>query len=111
MIMCVDQRASTVVPRLKIDDVTLEERRVVTYLGDLFNNKGNNSDLIDDRVKKGKCCIINSMSLCSDITMGLFAIETLLLLYKSLFLAVVLYNAQSWSNLNNRDRINLQTIQ
>ena len=43
--------------------------------------------------------------------MGLFAIETLLLLYKSLFLAVVLYNAQAWSNLNNRDRINLQTIQ
>ena len=111
MIMCIDQRASTVVPHLKIDGISLEEKQVVTYLGDLFNRRGNNSDLVDDRVKKGKCCIVNSVSLCNDITMGLFAIETLLLLYKSLFLAVVLYNAQAWSNLNIRDMNNLQTVQ
>jgi hypothetical protein len=81
------------------------------YLGDILNRKGSNSDLIEDRVKKGKSCIANSMALCKDVTMGIFAIDTLLLLYKSLFLQVVLYNAQAWSNLKNIDIKNLQTIQ
>ena len=34
-----------------------------------------------------------------------------ILLYPCLFLQVVLYNAQAWSNLNNMDKKNLQTIQ
>ena len=72
---------------------------------------GTNVDLIEDRVKKGKCCIVNSMSLCSDVTMGIHAIETLFLLYHSLFIAVVLYNAQAWSNLTKTDLKALQTIQ
>ena len=111
MLMCVDARAKNALPQLKIDGTKLEVKEFVTYLGDIFNRKGNNYDLIQDRVKKGKSCIVNSMSLCSDITMGMFAIETLLLLYKGLFLQIVLYNAQAWSNLNNMDRTNLQTIQ
>ena len=109
--MCVDSRATNSMPQLKIDGVKFGVSEVVTYLGDIFNRKGNNYDLIQDRVKKGKCCIVNSLSLCSDISMGLFAIETLLLLYKGLFLQIVLYNAQAWTNLNNMDRTNLQTVQ
>ena len=111
MLMCVDARATSALPQLKIDGEKLEVKEVVTYLGDIFNRKGNNYDLIQDRVKKGKSCIVNSMSLCSDITMGMFAIETLLLLYKGLFLQIVLYNAQAWTNLNNMDKTNLQTVQ
>ena len=111
MIICVNQGAATAIPRLKINNVVLEERQVVTYLGDMFNRKGNNNDMIEDRVKSGKSCIVNSISMCSDVSMGSFAIETLLVLYKGLFLQVVLSNAQAWSNLNNRDKNNLQTIQ
>ena len=111
MIMCVNQNAASVVPQLRINGEILDEKHVVIYLGDVFNWKGNNSDMIEDRVKKGKSCLVNSMSLCNDITMGLFAIETMLLLYKSLFLQIVLYNAQAWTNLSIRDKKNLQTIQ
>ena len=110
MMLCITQSADAI-PQLKIDGERIDVKEVVVYLGDIFNRKGTNSDLIEDRVRKGKCCIVNAMSLCSEVTMGLFAIETLLLLYKSLFLQIVLHNAQAWSNLNNRDRNNLQIIQ
>lgn len=111
MIMVVDQRPSTVVPRLNVDGVIVENKEHVTYLGDIFNKKGTNSNLIEDRVKKGKCCIINSMAMCNDVTMGMFAIDTLLLLYHCLFIPIVLHNAQAWSNLNLNDKRNLKTIQ
>ena len=111
MIMCINQKAYIVIPCLDINGVPVEEKDIIVYLGDIFNNKGTNCDLVEDRVKKGKSCLVNSMSLCSDITMGLFAIETMLLLYMCLFLAIVLYNAQAWSNLSNTDIKNLQTIQ
>ena len=39
---------------LKIDDQKrVKIAEVITYLGDLFNKKGNNDDLIRDRVNKG----------------------------------------------------------
>ena len=41
--------------------------------------------------KKGKACVVSSMA-----TMGIHAVETLLLLYWSLFLPVVLHNSQAW---------------
>ena len=62
-------------------------------------------------MKKGKSCIVSSMALCSDVTMGFHAIETLLLLYNSLFLPVVLYNAQAWTNLTKTDIQLLQRVQ
>ena len=70
-----------------------------SYLGDLFNSAGTKEDLIIDRVKKGKACTVNAVSLCAEITMGLlYTIPTLLLLYRSVFLSVVIYNSKTRSN-------------
>ena len=51
------------------------------------------------------------MALCSDITMGLYAVETLLLLHQSLFVQVVLNNAQAWSNMTKSGIVALERIQ
>ena len=111
MVMCVNGKTSDVTPRLKIDGLNLSVKEVLLYLGDQFNTHGNNKDLIEERRKKGLSCLVNSMSLCSDVTMGLYTMQTLLLLYKTLFLPVVLYNAQSWSNVTKQEMSTLQTIQ
>ena len=55
-------------------------KEVAKYLGDEFNNKGTNPHLDEERVKEGKSCIVSTMSLCRGITMGIHAIETLMLL-------------------------------
>ena len=43
--------------------------------------------------------------------MGVYTIQTLLLLYQSVFLAVVLYNAQAWSRLSPSNINQLQVVQ
>lgn len=111
VLLCINVKAHHVIPRLKIDDAAILTKECATYLGDIFNTAGNNKDLIEDRIKKGKACIINAMSLCGEITMGLYTIDTLLLLYWSVFLAVILYNAQAWSNLTASNINDLQVIQ
>ena len=98
-------------PRLKIDGQPIRSVEVSVYLGDQFNSAGTNKHLVDDRTKKGQACIISAMSMCSENTMGVYSIETMLLLYNSLFLPVVLYNSQSWSNLTKKDINTLKVVQ
>ena len=49
--------------------------------------------------------------MCSEVTMGNYSIQTLLLLYRSLFVPVVLYNSQAWSNLTKQNIMSLKTTQ
>ena len=49
--------------------------------------------------------------MCSDVTMGIHGLETILMLYRGLFVQVILNNAQAWSNLTQTDLKALQTIQ
>ena len=102
---------NTVTPRLKIDGIVLEIVKKAVYLGDAFNAEGSNKDLIEDRVRKGNSCIVSAIALCSEVTLGTFTVQTLLLLYKCLYLAVTLYNSQAWSKLTNNDIASLQTNQ
>ena len=111
MIMPINKKISDVVPQLKIQDKNLQEVQKSVYLGDVFNRLGNNWDLIESRINKGQGCMINSMSLCSDVTLGTYSIQTLLLLYRSVFVQVVLHNAQSWSNIIEKQMDALRTIQ
>ncbi len=111
MIMPINLRSGDIIPRLKIDGKPLQIANKAQYLGDIFNRRGNNWDLIQSRVNKGQSCLVSSMSLCSDITLGVHSIETLLLLYRCVFIAVVLYNAQAWSNIVDKQMKALRTIQ
>ena len=111
LLLCINVRNTDVTPRLTIGDTTLKVVKSASYLGDVFNSTGTNEDLIIDRVKKGKACTVNAMSLCAEITMGIYTIPTLLLLYRSVFLSVVLYNSQAWSKLSVKNINELQVVQ
>lgn len=111
MIMGINIRPSDIVPRLKIEGKDIKEVNRVVCLGDQFNSTGTNKDLIEDRAKKGRACTISAMSMCSEVTMGNYSIQTLLLLYRSLFVPVVLYNSQAWSNLTKQNIMSLKTTQ
>ena len=111
MIMGINMKSSDDIPRLKIDGKPLSEVNKAVYLGDVYNSRGNNWDLVESRVNKGQCCLVKSMSLCADTTLGVHSIQTLLLLYRSLFEQVVLNNSQSWTNIIEKQMEALQTIQ
>ena len=104
-------RPTDIIPRLEIDGEPLKAVKKAAYLGDSFNDVGTNKHLIEDRTKKAQACIVSSMSLCNEVTLGLFTIQTLLLTYKSLFLHVVLHNSQSWCNISKKDMNSLKVKQ
>ena len=53
------------IPVLYVNGRELDVVDVTRYLGDMFNSKGNDNDLIADRVTKGMACMISSIALAT----------------------------------------------
>ena len=83
----------------------------IVYLADVFNEKGNNDGLMQDRVRRGTKAIISIMSILQESDLGIHHMDVALLLYRALFLMTVLYNAQVWSNLRQKDLDLLKKMQ
>ena len=99
------------IPVLCVNGRELDVVAVAKYLGDVFNSKGNNNDLIADRVSKGLTCMVSSIALASEITLGAHLIKTLLSLYKVIFVQVTTFNSRAWDNLTKQQLCKLQTVQ
>ena len=98
-------------PTLTIGEGVVPQVKCTKSLGDMVNEKGNNKDMVDDKVNKAKAAMISCLSMCNEITLGLFFIESATVLYESVFVATLLSNCQSWRNLSNEDYRKLETTQ
>ena len=99
-------------PALKINEEhSVTESDEIVYLGDVFNEKGNNDGLIKDRIRRGTKAMVTIMSLMAENEVGHHQISVLLLLYHSLFLSTMLFNSQTWSKLRQDDLNKLQVLQ
>ena len=96
---------------LKVNGRSMKQVNVACYLGDHFNRQGNNSDLCEERVTKAKGTIIELLSLCKGINIENKQIESMLLLYKTVFISRLIYNCEAWSNLTPKDYLTLQASQ
>ena len=99
------------VPELKIDSEIIEETHSMVCLGDVFNSKGNNDDLIADRMKRGTAVMISTHGFMREMSLGVHTISVYLLLHSAIFLASILFNAQAWSNLTEKNMLLLSTMQ
>ena len=80
---------------LKVNGRSMKQVDVACYLGDHFNRQGNNSDLCEERVTKAKGTIIELCSLCKGINIENKQIESMLLLYKTVFISRLIYNCEA----------------
>ena len=55
--------------------------------------------------------MVNCLSMCNEVTLGLFFVTSAIILYESVFLATLLSNCQTWRNLNNEDYKKLEVTQ
>ena len=85
--------------------------RKVRYLGDVFSDKGDNSELYKDRHDKVKGTITELFALRKGIKFGIKQIESLLLFYKTVFLPRLIYNCEAWSGLTTKDLKTLKSSQ
>ena len=71
---------------LLLNGEDIKSVRKVRYLGDVFSDKGDNSELCKDRHDKVKGTITELFALSKGIKFGIKQIENILLLYKTVFL-------------------------
>jgi hypothetical protein len=110
-IMVVNGKRSHKVPDLFINGEMMEEAKIMKYLGDIFNHNGTNINLMDDRVARGTAAMVSIQGFIREICLGVHTISVHLLLYKSIFLASILFNSQAWSNLTESDIHKLSVLQ
>ena len=110
-IMIINKKIGQKIPSLQIGENEMSRKRTVKIVGDNFNERGTNTDLIKERVNKGRSCIVNSFAICSELTLGIFSLQVQTLLYHAVFVSSVLFNSQTWTRLTISDYKNLQTIQ
>ena len=101
-VLVINRSHEAPVPELFLDGQELLVKSFVRYLGDLFNENGNNSALIQDKTTKGKGRVNKIFTLAFKVTSGVHMIDTLLLLYYACFLPNILFNCQAWSKLLDR---------
>ena len=111
VIMMQNKRITDSVPTLMVEGSKIKEVSETMYLGDAQNNKGNNMSLVKDRSNKGNAVLITSVSMCNEITVGKYYLKSMLLLYKSVFIQVMLSNSRAWSNVNKGEMDVLKTSQ
>jgi hypothetical protein len=102
-IMCVNNAPGDVVPVLEIEGHEVLHVPKIKYVGDYFNNKGNNNDLINDRTTRGLICMRSTLAECGDITLGQYAIQSLVMMYKSVFVQTVMNNSGAWCGLSKEN--------
>ena len=98
MVPLKDRDASIYINDKKVDIV--DEFR---YLGDEFTSKGDNSVLCKTRQKKATGNIIEIMSLCKEVNFSKRQISSMMLLHHSVFVPILIYNSEAWSNLTKKD--------
>ena len=96
---------------IQVNGKSVKTVRVIRYLGDHFNCKGNNKDLCKKRVKKATWTIIELMALCRETCFGVKQIQCMLILYRSMFLPRLIYNCGAWSNMTKNDYETLKSLQ
>ena len=68
-----------IIPQLEIDGGIVKEVESIVYLGDVFNSKGNNDDLMADRVKRGTSTMVSIQSFMRDTSFGMHTLGVFIL--------------------------------
>ena len=109
--MIVNGKKSDIQPVLEIDEHVIEQVSQSKYVGDIFNHKGTNSDLIEDRIRKGKGEMISLLALGEESSLGKYTIQTMILLYSAKFVQMVIFNSCAWSHITKTNTTALERLQ
>ena len=111
MLVQSSKRKRNEVPELFVEGERVKEVSSIVYLGDVFNSKGNNDDLMDDRVRRGTATMISIQGFMRETSLGYHTLSVYILLHNAIFLPDILFNAQAWSNITPRNITQLTTLQ
>ena len=93
---------------LEVNNMTIKQVEHVQYLGDFISSQGNNFDLIKSRLDRSYESVTELISMCKEVYFGSKQTETMLLLYRSVYLPRLIYDFEFWSKLSKNDICELQ---
>ena len=110
-IMGINLKTHDSLPSLLIEENKVPHITESKIVGDVVNNKGTNMDLMEHKLKQGNAALISCMARCNESTMGVHSIKSAMTLYDSVFIAVLLFNSHSWTNITAENLKKLETLQ
>lgn len=99
------------VPELEVEGEKVQQVKLMKYLGDIFNEKGNNDDLVEDRAKRGTASMVSIQGFMREASLGTHTLSVYLLLHNAIFISSVIFNSEAWSNITEKNMSTLTTIQ
>ena len=111
IMMIINGKKKDICPVLEIDGHILVKENKAKYVGDYFNQNGTNSDLIEDRVKRGKGKMIELLALCEESGLGRYTVRSMIELYEAVFIQILIFNCQSWSHITKQNMLALERMQ
>ena len=97
-------------PTLKAHNDDMEEVIDEKYLGDIVTNNGKNNKNIKSRCGKLIGVISTIMYILTELCLGPFYFEIAVLLRETMFLSVMLLNAETWLNMTKQNIEDLEAI-
>ena len=97
-------------PSLKVHSDPMDSRDKTRYLGNIISSKGGVSDTIEDRRKIGWGKISTIMGILDEVDMGANRIEAGLMLRQSILVSSLLYSAEAWSGVTDKQMARIEVV-
>ena len=97
-------------PNLKVHKYDMDKKKSTKYLGTILSSKGGLSDMIEDRRNQGWGKIATIMGILSEVDLGVHRLEVGLLLRKAILISSMLFTAEAWSGLTEKQLARLEVV-
>ena len=97
-------------PTLKVHKHNMHKEESTKYLGIILSSNGSLSENIEDRRNKGWGKISSIMGILSELDMGVHRLEAGLRLREAILISSLLYSAEAWSNITEKQLSRLEVV-
>ena len=104
------KKCSQPCPKLKVHLDEMHEVNKTKYLGNILSLSGGIKETIEDRRSKGWGKVSQILGILGEVDMGVNRIEAGLLLRKAILTNSLLFSAEAWSNVDDKDIKRLEQV-
>ena len=104
------KKCSVPCPKLKVHMDEMHEVSKTKYLGNILSSTGGVRDTIEDRRSKGWGKVSQILGILGEVDMGDRRMEAGLLLRKAILTNSLLFSAEAWSNVEDKDIKRLEQV-
>ena len=97
-------------PQLKVHEDIMPEKVSTKYLGNIISANGGVSETVEDRRSKGWGKVAALLGVLGEVDMGSHRVEIGLLMRKAILVSSLLWSAEAWSDIKERDLKRLEQV-